>query len=91
MTTFLQREVIRIKGPYWADLTVRSSGNLGRMLSSSLTAESRRGLGQRRVARVLVQVLLWRCTRLGDLLLYPIPEIVSKLFNEGIWLKDGYD
>jgi len=76
MITFLQREVIRIKGSNRADLTGRNSGSLGRMLSSSHTAESRRGLSQRRVARVLVQVLLWRCTRLGDLpLQLPDPEL----------------
>jgi hypothetical protein len=53
------------------DLGHRLDGRRSRQRSSSLTtAERLRGLGQWRVACVLVQVLLWRCAGLGDLLLY---------------------
>lgn len=52
------------------DLGHRLDGRRSRQRSSSLTtAERLRGLGQWRVACVLVQVLLWRCAGLGDLLL----------------------
>jgi hypothetical protein len=53
------------------DLGHRLDGRRSRQRSSSLTvAERLRGLGQWRVTCVLVQVLLWRCAGVGDLLLY---------------------
>lgn len=61
------------------DLKHRLDGRRSWQRSSDLAAERLRGLGQWRMACVLVQVLLWRRAGLGDLLLCGFFKKVSEL------------